>query len=95
MKKTFSSKAIRKMERDAEKQVWVDLVTVDKIPAFASWLTDDFHAWIGQSPDAGEILRAHKDGWTIVVEYDGRHTSCKRVVMALWHTFECFGEQTA
>lgn len=56
----------------------------------AAWLTDDFHEWVGQSPDEGEVLRAYKYGRTIVVWYDGRRTICGRQVTALWHTFQCF-----
>ncbi|WP_455048258.1 hypothetical protein [Mitsuokella sp.] len=80
------------MERTAERGKWVGLIKLGDIPAFAAWLTDDFHEWMEQSPDEGEAFRAYKHGMTIVVWYDERRTICGRHVMALWHTFLCFRE---
>ena len=88
--KKFSREAQKKMTEDAVRGRWYNLVRLEEIPAFAAWLTDDFHEWQGQSPDAGECLRAYRDGRTIIVRYDGKHTRCTRAVMALWYTFECF-----
>ena len=88
--KDFSLKSQRRMQQDAQRGKWYNLVRMQDIPAFAAWLTDDFHEWVEQSPDEGEVLRAHKYGMTIVVRYDGRRTICGRQVMALWHTFQCF-----
>lgn len=93
MKKKFSRKALKKMEQAARREEWIDLVRLERLAEFGAWLTDDFHAWQGQSPDAGECLRAYKDGRTIIVRYDGKHTRCTRAVMALWYTFECFTGQ--
>ena len=90
LKKKFSSKALKRMEQAARREEWIDLVRLERLAEFAAWLADDFHAWQGQSPDAGECLRAYKDGRTIIVRYDGKHTRCTRAVMALWYTFECF-----
>lgn len=88
--KKISLKSQRKMEQDAARGKWYNLVRLQDIPEFASWLTDDFHEWMEQSPDEGEAFRAYKYGTTIRVLYDGRRTICNRHVMALWHTFLCF-----
>lgn len=61
MKAKFSSKAKRKMERDAERGVWVGLVELPLIPAFAAWLSCR-HGYLLQSPDTGEALVAYRDG---------------------------------
>lgn len=90
--KDISLKSQRRMMQDAARGKWYNLVRLRDIPAFAAWLTDDFHEWTQQSPDVGEVLRAHKHGMTIVVYYDGRRTICGRHVMLLWHTFCCFRE---
>lgn len=87
--KTFSHKVQKKMEHDAKMGVW-HCVELSDIPAFASWLTDDFHGWRGQSPDAGEVLRIHRHGLTLTVKYNGRRTSCGRHIMGLYLTFLCF-----
>ncbi len=92
MKAKFSSKAQRKMEQNATRGKWYNLVPLAEIPAFAAWLTDDFHEWQAQSPDVGEAMRAYKHGRTISVRYDGRRTICGRCVMALWYTYQCFKE---
>ena len=92
MKKKFSSKAKKKMERDAARGKWYNLVPLAEIPVFAAWLTDEFHEWQAQSPDVGEAMRAYKHGRTISVRYDGRRTICERCVMALYLTFQCFRE---
>ena len=92
MKNKFNRKSLKKMEQSARRDEWIDLVRLERIAEFVAWLTDDFHAWQGQSPDAGECLRAYRDGRTIIVMYDGKHTRWRRAVMALWYTFECFSE---
>ena len=89
MKKKFSSKAQKKMERDAARGVWIGLIKLPLVPAFAAWLSC-CHGYLLQSPDVGEALVAYRDGRTIRVLYDGRRTRCSRGVMALWHAFECF-----
>lgn len=91
--KEISLKAQRKMQQDAMRGKWYNLVRLQDIPKFAAWLTDDFHEWVEQSPDEGEAFRAHKYGMMIVVWYDGRRTICGRHVMVLWHTFCCFHEE--
>lgn len=88
--KRMSIKARRKMEQDAARGKWYNLVKLERVPEFAAWLTDDQHEWMGQSPDVGEVMRLHKYGVTIRVLYDGRRTICGRHVMALWHSFLCF-----
>ncbi|XOQ25119.1 MAG: hypothetical protein ACFWTM_02050 [Mitsuokella multacida] len=90
--KDISLKSQRRMMQDASRGKWYNLVRLRDIPAFAAWLTDDFHEWTEQSPDVGEALRAQKNGMTIVVWYDGRRTICGRHAMLLWHTFCCFRE---
>ena len=90
MKAKFSSKAKKKMERDAERGVWVGLVKLTDIPAFAAWLSR--REWICQSPDYGEVLRVHRNGLIRCVSYNGKRTSCGRGMMALWYTFLCFGK---
>jgi len=90
--KKISLKSQRKMQQDAARGKWYNLVRLQDIPAFAHWLSDEQHEWMIQSPDVGEVLRAYKYGTTIVVWYDGRRTICGRHVMALWHTFLCFRE---
>ena len=85
--KKISLKSQRKMQQDAARGRWYNLVKLRRVPEFAAWLADEDHAWLGQSPDVSEILRMHRDGTTIVVWYDGRRTICGRHVMALWHTF--------
>lgn len=62
--KKISLKSQRKMQQDAARGKWYNLVRLQDIPAFAAWLTDDFHEWMGQSPDEGEVLRVHKYGLT-------------------------------
>lgn len=90
MKAKFSSKAKRKMEQDAARGVWIGLVKLADIPAFAAWLSRC--EWICQSPDYGEVLRVHKNGLTKCVSYNGKRTSCGRGMMAPWYTFLCFGK---
>ena len=88
--KKISLKSQRRMFDDASRGKWYNLIELRRVPEFAAWLTDDFHEWVGQSPDEGEILRIHKHGTTIAVYYDGRRTICGRHMMALWHCFLCF-----
>lgn len=88
--KKISLKSQRRMQQDAARGKWYNLVELKRVPEFAAWLTDDFHEWQGQSPDAGEILRLYRHGITLAVLYDGKRTICNRHVMALWHTFLCF-----
>ena len=75
------------MERDAEKGVWIGLVEVKRIPAFAAFISNDIHEWQIQSPDVGEVLRAWNNGRRIIVKYDGKNTRCGRACMGLWHVF--------
>lgn len=89
LKTKFSLKAQKKMRQDANKGVWIGLVELPLIPAFAAWLSCR-HDYLIQSPDAGEVLAAYRDGRTIHVLFDGKHTRCDRRVMALWHTYQCF-----
>ena len=77
------------MAVSARRGKWVGLVELEEIPAFSTWLTKE-KGWLCQSPDVGQILRMYKDGWTIVVSYDGKRTRCERLVMALWYTYTCF-----
>lgn len=86
----FKSMAEQKMLTNATRGEWYNLVKLDQITGFASWLSDESHEWMLQSPDAGEILRAWKDGRVISVSYDGHRTVCGRYVMALWYTYQCF-----
>ena len=88
--KKISLKSQRKMEQDAARGHWYNLVELRRVPEFAEWLANNDHGWLGQSPDEGEILRMYRDGTTIIVGYDGRRTICSRHVMALWYTFLCF-----
>lgn len=88
--KKISLKSMRRMEQDAARGKWYNLVRLDDIPEFAAWLTNDFHEWQEQSPDAGEVLKIFKHGTTLAVRYDGKRTICGRHMMLLWHTFECF-----
>lgn len=88
--KKISLKSQRKMQQDAVRGRWYNLVELRRVPEFAAWLANEDHRWIGQSPDEGEALRMHRDGTTIVVWYDGHRTICGRHVMALWYTFLCF-----
>lgn len=88
--KRMSIKARRKMEQDASRGKWYNLVKLERVPEFAAWLTDDQHEWMGQSPDVGEVMRLYRDGTTLIVLYDGRRTICGRHVMALWYSFLCF-----
>lgn len=89
MKNKISRKSQKKMAQDAGKGVWKGLIRIELVPAFAAWLACR-HGFLLQSPDAGEILRAYRDGRTISIGYDGRRTICGRHEMALWHTFQCF-----
>lgn len=89
MKNKISRKSQKKMQQDAGKGVWKGLIRIELVPAFAAWLSCR-HGFLLQSPDAGEVLRAYRDGRTIRIHYDGRRTRCNRGVMALWRTFECF-----
>lgn len=43
--KEISLKAQRKMQQDAMRGKWYNLVRLQDIPEFAAWLTDDFHEW--------------------------------------------------
>lgn len=88
--KKISLKSQRKMQQDAARGRWCNLVELRRVPEFAAWLADEDRRWLGQCPDAGEILRMYRDGTTITVGYDGRRTICSRHVMALWYTFLCF-----
>lgn len=90
--KKISLKSQRKMQQDAARGKWYNLVELQRVPEFAAWLADEDHGWLGQSPDVSEILRMHRDGTTIVIWYDGRRTICGRHVMALWYTFICFND---
>lgn len=93
MKPLFSQAELRQMDLSTKRGEWIGLVKLADIPAFAAWLTDEFHEWQAQSPDVGEAMRAYKNGRTIIVRYDGKHTRCTRAVMALWYTFTCFTTQ--
>lgn len=88
--KKISLKSLRRMEQDALRGKWYNLIELKRIPEFSAWLTDDFHGWRGQSPDVGEVLRLHRDGTTLIIYYDGQRTICGRHAMALWYTFLCF-----
>lgn len=88
--KKISKKEREKMERVAVRGEWHGLIRLEDVPAFARWLTDDWHEWMGQSPDEGEVLRVHKHGMTRTVRWDGRQTIYGRHMMLLWHTFCCF-----
>ena len=88
--KKISLKSQRRMQQDAARGRWYNLVELRRVPEFAAWLANEDHGWLGQSPDVSEILRMHRDGTTIVVWYDGRRTICGRHVMALCHTVLCF-----
>lgn len=88
--KKISLKSQRKMQQDAARGRWYNLVELRRVPEFAAWLANEDHKWLGQSPDVSEILRMHRDGTTIIAWYDGRRTICGRHVMALWYTFLCF-----
>ncbi|WP_417502638.1 hypothetical protein [Mitsuokella jalaludinii] len=88
--KKISLKSQRKMEQDAARGKWYNLVKLERVPEFVAWLTDADHEWMGQSSDVGEVMRLHKYGTTISVLYDGRRTICGRHVMAMWYTFLCF-----
>lgn len=90
MKKKFSSKTLKKMQADADRGEWHDLITLEALPSFACWLTQ--HEWLIQSPDYGEALRAYKNGWLLTVTCHDHHTTCHRLCMALWHTYQCFKE---
>jgi len=89
MKPLFTHSDLRKMGISARRGKWSWLVELDKIPAFASWLTCR-HGFIQQSPDTGEVLVAYKHGERLEVTYDGKRTRCGRHLMALWYTFACF-----
>lgn len=41
--KEISPKAQRKIQQDAMRGKWYNLVRLQDIPEFAAWLTDDFH----------------------------------------------------
>ena len=89
--KKISLKSQRKMQQDAARGKWYNLVRLQDIPAFAHWLSDEQHEWMIQSPDVGEALRAYKLGRPVlIVRYDGWRTVCIRAAMALWYTFCCF-----
>lgn len=88
--KKVPRKEREKMERSAAREEWRGLVELEDVPAFARWLTDDQHEWLEQPPDAGEVLRVYKYGWTRTVRWDGHQTRCGRHMMALWYTFLCF-----
>ena len=88
--KKISKKEHEKMERVAMRREWRGLIRLEDVPAFARWLTDDWHEWMGQSPDEGEDLRVHKPGITRTVIWEVRRTSCGRYMMLLWYTFCCF-----
>lgn len=89
--KKISLKSQRKMQQDAARGKWYNLVRLQDIPAFAHWLSDEQHEWMIQSPDVGEALRAYKLGRPVlIVRYDGWRTVCTRAAMALWYTFCCF-----
>ena len=88
--KSISKKESRKMERVASTGAWRGLIKLEDVPAFSSWLTDERHEWISQSPDVGEALRLYKYGTTRVVLWNGHQTICGRHLMALWYTFLCF-----
>uniref|UniRef100_UPI004026D6BC hypothetical protein n=1 Tax=Mitsuokella multacida TaxID=52226 RepID=UPI004026D6BC len=93
MKQQISLKSQRKMQQDAARGKWYNLVRLRDIPAFAHWLSDEQHEWMIQSPDVGEALRAYKLGRPVlIIRYDGRRTVCTRAAMALWYTFLCFRE---
>lgn len=88
--KRLSLKARRKMEQDAARGKWYNLVELQRVPEFSAWLTNEDHEWISQSPDVGEALRIYRHGVTRSVKWNGRQTVCGRHLMALWHTFCCF-----
>lgn len=70
-----------------EQTEWVGLMRPADIPAFALWLEDKRHGWMLQSPDAGECLRAWRDGCLLIIRYDGKRTRCTRHGMAFWWTY--------
>lgn len=86
----LSSKARKKMKREAAQGRWRGLIALRDVPEFSAWLTDENHHWQSQSPDIGEVLRVHRDGITLNVLWDGTRTICGRHMMALWYTFCCF-----
>ena len=91
MKPLFTHAELRRMAVSAKRGKWVRLIELGKIPAFTAWLSK--RNWICQSPDCGEVLKVYKDGWTRVVQYDGKRTVCDRGMMALWYTFLCFRDE--
>lgn len=90
--KKISLKSQRKMEQDAARGKWYNLVELRRVPELAAWLCDDSHGWHCQSPDVGEALRLWRDGTTLIIWYDGHRTICTRHMMALWHSFLCFND---
>lgn len=89
MKPLFTHSDLRKMGISARRGKWTGLVELDKIPAFAAWLTCR-HGFIQQSPDAGECMRVYRDGVTLRIFYSQEHTKCGRHMMGLYYAFLCF-----
>lgn len=88
--KKISLKSQRRMQQDAARGKWYNLIQLKRVPELSAWLTDEAHEWQAQSPDVGEVLRLHKHGITLAVYYDGKRTICGRYMMGLWYAFICF-----
>ena len=72
-----------------EQSVWHNLVRLDAVQDFASWLSEPRQGWSIDTPAGGELLRAHRYGRCIAVLWDEERgaTVCPRAVMALWYAF--------
>ena len=67
-----------------EQTEWRNLVRLDAVQDFATWLSESQQGWEMDALKEGELLRAHKHGRRIVVVWDERRgaTVCPRRVMS-------------
>lgn len=79
-----------KVREPPEQTEWRNLVRLDTMQDFAAWLSESQQGWEMDTPAEGELLRAHKNGRSIVVVWDECRgaTICPRAVMALWYAFQ-------
>ena len=78
-----------KVREPPDQTEWRNLVRLDAVQDFATWLSESQQGWEMDALKEGELLRAHKNGRRIVVVWDERReaTVCPRAVMALWYAF--------
>lgn len=66
--KKISLKSQRRMQQDAARGKWYNLVELKRVPEFAAWLTDDFHEW------QGAVARCRRDSSSVQARHNASRT---------------------